>query len=49
MESLNYDDPLLGTRIDFGPGDRQGANDIFISQVGGGQWNTLARIDGNAM
>ena len=49
MESLNYDDPLLGTQIDFGPGDRQGANDIFISQVGGGQWNTLARIDGDAM
>jgi len=49
METLDYDDPLLGTHIDFGPGDHQGANDIFISQVGGGSWHTLARIDGDEM
>lgn len=48
MEALDYDDALLGTHINFGP-DHQGANDIFISQVGGGQWNTLTRIDGDGM
>ena len=46
MEALDYDDPLLGTHINFGA-DHQGANDIFISQVGGGHWNTLVRIDGD--
>ncbi|MCB1387747.1 MAG: ABC transporter substrate-binding protein [Rhodobacteraceae bacterium] len=48
MEGLNFDDALLGTHIDYGP-DHQGANDIFISQVGGGSWHTLARIDGDTM
>jgi branched-chain amino acid transport system substrate-binding protein len=49
MESLDYDDPLLGTHINFSATDHQGANDIFISQVGGGMWHTLARIDGDEM
>jgi len=49
MESLDYQDDLLGTRINFSAEDHQGANDIFIAQVGGGQWNTLARIDGDNM
>ena len=48
MEALDYDSALLGTHINFGP-DHQGANDIFISQVGGGQWNTIVRIDGDTM
>lgn len=46
MESLDFDDALLGTHINFGA-DHQGANDIFLSVVGGGQWNTLVRIDGD--
>ncbi|WP_323035058.1 ABC transporter substrate-binding protein [Pararhodobacter sp.] len=49
MESLDYDDALLGTHINFSATDHQGANDIFISQVSGGQWNTLVRIDGDEM
>ena len=48
MEALDYDSALLGTHINFGA-DHQGANDIFISQVGGGQWNTIVRIDGDTM
>lgn len=47
MHSLDFDDALLGTHINFGEGDHQGANDIFISQVGGGQWNTLVRLSGD--
>jgi len=43
MEGLDYEDALLGTHINFGA-DHQGANDIFISQVGGGQWNTLTSV-----
>ncbi|MCL4674985.1 MAG: ABC transporter substrate-binding protein [Pararhodobacter sp.] len=46
MESLDYDDALLGTHINFSATDHQGANDVFISQVGGGMWHTLARIEG---
>ncbi|MCW1931157.1 ABC transporter substrate-binding protein [Pararhodobacter zhoushanensis] len=46
MEALDYDDNLLGTHINFGA-DHQGANDIFISQVGGGLWNTMTSIPGD--
>ncbi|WP_127106200.1 ABC transporter substrate-binding protein [Pararhodobacter zhoushanensis] len=46
MEGLDYDDHLLGTHINFGA-DHQGANDIFISEVGGGQWNTVTSIPGD--
>lgn len=46
MEGLDYDDNLLGTHINFGA-DHQGANDIFISEVGGGQWNTVTSIPGD--
>ena len=49
MYTLDYDDELLGTHIRFTPEHHQGANDIFISQVGGGQWHTLTRIDGDTM
>ncbi|PVH28440.1 ABC transporter substrate-binding protein [Pararhodobacter oceanensis] len=46
MHSLDYDDALLGTHVNFTPEDHQGANDVFISQVGDGHWNTLATISG---
>ena len=46
MEGLDYDDNLLGTHINFGA-DHQGANDIFISEVGGGQWSTVTSIAGD--
>ena len=46
MYSIDMDDALLGTHINYAEGDHQGANDIFISQVGGGQWNTLVSIAG---
>lgn len=44
--SIDFDDPLLGTHISYSEGNHQGANDIFISQVSGGQWNTLVSIPG---
>ena len=44
MYSLDFDDPLLGTHINFSEGNHQGANEVFISQVGNGQWNTLVGI-----
>ena len=47
MYTVDYDDALLGTHINFSETDHQGANDIFISQVGGGMWHTLVRIDGD--
>lgn len=44
MYTLDFDDPLLGTHINFSEGNHQGANEVFISQVGNGQWNTLVGI-----
>ena len=49
MYTIDYDDALLGTHLNYSADDHQGANDIIISQVGGGMWHTLARIDGDAM
>lgn len=45
MQTVAYDDPLMGTAISYGPDDHQGANDVIISQVNGGSWNTLVSIN----
>lgn len=44
MESLNYEDKLMGTKTDFGPNDHQGANENIISVVKGGKWTEVARV-----
>lgn len=43
MESLDYQDELLDTRIRYTPENHQGANDVTISVVSGGIWNLKAR------
>lgn len=43
METIDYQSDLLDTRISYGPGDHQGANDITISVVENGLWKLLAR------
>lgn len=45
MYSLDYYDALLGTQIDFGEGDHQGSNNVYISQVADGSWHTVASIE----
>lgn len=46
MYSLDYEDEILGTHVDFGEGDHQGGNDVYISQVAGGGWHTVTSILG---
>jgi len=45
MESLEYDDHIMGNKVKLGPGDHVAAESIYVSQVVGGSWKTLATID----
>jgi branched-chain amino acid transport system substrate-binding protein len=43
MESLDYEDHILGNKIKYGVNDHLGADDIIISQVVDGNWKELGR------
>lgn len=38
METLDYEDAIAGNRMQMGPGDHEGAEEIFISQIQNGSW-----------
>ncbi|WP_204115402.1 ABC transporter substrate-binding protein [Shimia biformata] len=42
MESLDFQDDLVGNHMTYGPGDHRGAEATYISQVVDGKWKTLA-------
>lgn len=42
MESLDYEDKIAGNMVKMGAGDHLAAEEIFISQIEGGSWKTLA-------
>jgi branched-chain amino acid transport system substrate-binding protein len=42
METLEYDDVIAGNKVKMGPGDHLASDEIFISQIQGGSWKTLA-------
>lgn len=41
MESLDYDDELVGNRLTYGPDDHQGADTVFINVVEDGAWKLV--------
>lgn len=43
METLDFDDKIAGTRVTYGPGDHQGADDVIISKIVGENWQEVAR------
>lgn len=43
METLDYYDELTDAKVSYGPGDHQGADEVVISVVEGGQWKVLSR------
>jgi branched-chain amino acid transport system substrate-binding protein len=46
IESLDYTDVISGdVPVKYGPGDHQGGDLIFISQIKGGKWVEIGRID----
>jgi branched-chain amino acid transport system substrate-binding protein len=45
MESLEYEDHILGNKVKLGPGDHLAADAIYISKVEGGSWKTLVTIE----
>jgi branched-chain amino acid transport system substrate-binding protein len=44
MESLAYDDKIMGNTVKMGPGDHLAADEIFISKIEGGSWKTVATV-----
>lgn len=45
MESLEFEDKIAGTQVKMGPDDHVAADEVFISQIQGGSWKTLATLD----
>lgn len=43
MESLNFEDDIMGVPISYGPDDHRGADAIVISKIVGGDWVEIAR------
>ncbi len=41
MESLDYQDELVGNHITYGPDDHQGADTVFVNVVENGAWNLV--------
>ncbi len=41
MESLKYEDELVGNYIDFAPDDHQGADSVYVSVVENGNWKKV--------
>lgn len=41
METIQFDDPLMGNMISYGPDDHQGADAVIISVVENGQWKMI--------
>jgi branched-chain amino acid transport system substrate-binding protein len=48
MESLEYEDVLLGVPIKYGPDDHQGGNLIVVSKIEGGKWVEVDRREAAA-
>jgi len=44
MESLDYQDEIQGTRIDYSPTDHVGGEEVFISRIEGGSWKLLGSV-----
>lgn len=44
METMEYDDVILGNHVKMGPGDHQGATEIYVSQVQGASWKVLTKL-----
>ncbi len=45
MESLDYEDKIMGNKAKMGPGDHLAADAIYISQIQDGSWKTIATIE----
>lgn len=45
MESLEFDDKINSAHVKYGPNDHQGADVIVISQIKGGKWVEVGRMD----
>lgn len=45
MESLAFEDPIMDVKVKYGPDDHQGADAIVISQIKGGKWVEVGRMD----
>ena len=45
MESLDYDDPLMGNHVSYSADDHAGADATILSVIEGGNWKEVARLE----
>lgn len=45
MYTLNYEDVVSGNTVDYSESDHQGADEIIISKIEGGDWKEIARVE----
>ena len=45
METLEFDDKINSAHVKYGPNDHQGADVVVISQIQGGKWVEVGRMD----
>ena len=46
--TLDYDDPITGTRVDYSENDHRGADEVIIAVIKDGNWQEIARIEEGA-
>jgi len=44
MESLEFDDHIMGNHVKMGPGDHLAADTIYLSQIQNGSWKTIGEV-----
>ncbi|EAQ11472.1 ABC transporter substrate-binding protein [Maritimibacter alkaliphilus] len=45
MESLDYEDPIGGNRVDYSADDHVGADEVFVSRIENGSWVLVQTLE----
>ncbi len=45
MESLDYDDPIMGSHVKYSHDQHIGVTEVFVSRVEGEQWKVIGKIE----
>jgi branched-chain amino acid transport system substrate-binding protein len=45
METLDYEDPISGNRVDFTAEDHVGADEVFVSRIENGSWVLVETVE----
>jgi len=45
METLKYEDKIMGNSVEMSPEDHTGSKDVFISKIEGGSWKVVGKAN----